>query len=78
MRGDVSSFVNAMTGNLFVVSAPSGAGKSSLVSAVLAGDKRLALSVSFTTRPPRSGEVDGREYHFVDGKTFEKMLGRGE
>ena len=67
-----------MTGNLFVVSAPSGAGKSSLVSAVLAGDKRLALSVSFTTRPPRSGEVDGREYHFVDDKTFEKMLGRGE
>src|SRR6266571_4135793 len=78
MRGDVPSFVSAMTGNLFVVSAPSGAGKSSLVSAVLAGDKRLALSVSFTTRPPRSGEADGREYHFVDGKTFEKMLGRGE
>ena len=78
MRGDVPSFVNAMTGNLFVVSAPSGAGKSSLVSAVLAEDKRLALSVSFTTRPPRSGEADGREYHFVDGKTFEKMLGRGE
>src|SRR2546427_1769823 len=78
MRGDVPSFVNAMTGNLFVVSAPSGAGKSSLVSAVLAGDMRLALSVSFTTRPPRSGEVNGREYHFVDDKTFEKMLGRGE
>ena len=78
MSGDVPSFVSAMAGNLFVVSAPSGAGKSSLVSAVLAGDKRLALSVSFTTRPPRSGEVDGREYHFVDGKTFEKMLGRGE
>ena len=78
MRGDISSFVSAMTGNLFVVSAPSGAGKSSLVSAVLAEDKRLALSVSFTTRPPRSGEVNGREYHFVDGKTFEKMLGRGE
>ena len=78
MRGDVPSFVSAMTGSLFVVSAPSGAGKSSLVSAVLAEDKRLALSVSFTTRPPRSGEVDGREYHFVDGKTFEKMLGRGE
>ena len=78
MRGDVPSFVSAMTGNLFVVSAPSGAGKSSLVSAMLAEDKRLALSVSFTTRPPRSGEADGREYHFVDGKTFEKMLGRGE
>ena len=67
-----------MTGNLFVVSAPSGAGKSSLVSAMLAGDKRLALSVSFTTRPPREGEVNGREYHFVDSKTFESMLERGE
>src|SRR6266540_1654426 len=78
MRGDVSSFVSAMTGNLFVVSAPSGAGKSSLVSAVLAEDKRLALSVSFTTRPPRAGEVNGREYHFVDRKTFDSMLARGE
>ena len=78
MRGDVPSFVSAMTGNLFVVSAPSGAGKSSLVSAVLAEDKRLALSVSFTTRPPREGEVNGREYHFVDSKTFESMLERGE
>jgi guanylate kinase len=67
-----------MTGNLFVISAPSGAGKSSLVKAVLAGDKRLALSVSFTTRPPRAGEANGREYHFVDAKTFEAMLGRDE
>ena len=78
MRGELPSFVSAMTGNLFVVSAPSGAGKSSLVSAVLAGDKRLVLSVSFTTRPPRAGEVNGREYHFVDAKTFESMLERGE
>jgi len=67
-----------MTGNLFIVSAPSGAGKSSLVSAALAGDKGLALSVSFTTRPPRAGEKNGREYHFVDSKTFESMLERGE
>jgi guanylate kinase len=67
-----------MTGSLFIVSAPSGAGKSSLVKAALAEDKRLALSVSFTTRPPREGEVNGREYHFVDRKTFEAMLGRGE
>jgi guanylate kinase len=67
-----------MTGNLFIVSAPSGAGKSSLVKAALAEDKRLALSVSFTTRAPRQGEADGREYHFVDRKTFEAMLGRGE
>jgi guanylate kinase len=67
-----------MTGNLFILSAPSGAGKSSLVSAALAEDKRLALSVSFTTRPPRAGEANGREYHFVDPKTFEAMLERGE
>jgi len=67
-----------MTGNLFIISAPSGAGKSSLVSAALAEDKRLALSVSFTTRPPRAGEVNGREYQFVDRKTFDSMLARGE
>ena len=79
MRGDIPSFVKpAMTGNLFIVSAPSGAGKSSLVSAALAEDKGLALSVSYTTRPPRAGEVNGREYYFVDRKTFDSMLERGE
>src|SRR5258708_28949069 len=67
-----------MTGNLFIVSAPSGAGKSSLVSAALAEDKGLALSVSYTTRPPRAGEVNGREYYFVDRKTFDSMLEHGE
>jgi guanylate kinase len=67
-----------MAGNLFIVSAPSGAGKSSLVSAVLAEDKLLSLSVSFTTRPPRPGEVDGRDYHFVDRKRFAAMVERGE
>lgn len=67
-----------MTGNIFIVSAPSGAGKSSLVGAVLAEDKRVVLSVSFTTRAPRSGEIEGREYHFVDSATFDAMLGRGE
>ncbi|MGB5082251.1 MAG: guanylate kinase [Burkholderiales bacterium] len=68
----------AVTGSLFIVSAPSGAGKSSLVGAVLAEDKRVVLSVSFTTRAPRPGEADGREYHFVDAATFEAMLARGE
>jgi guanylate kinase len=67
-----------MKGSLFIVSAPSGAGKSSLVKAALAEDKRLALSVSYTTRPPRAGEVNGREYHFVDRKTFDAMLLRGD
>ncbi|HVQ61060.1 MAG TPA: guanylate kinase [Burkholderiales bacterium] len=67
-----------MIGTLFIVSAPSGAGKSSLVKAALADDKGLILSVSYTTRPPRAGEVNGREYHFVDRKTFEAMLERGD
>ena len=67
-----------MTGSLFVITAPSGAGKSSLIDALLRDDPRLKLSVSYTTRPPRPGEADGREYHFVDDATFIAMLGRGE
>ena len=67
-----------MIGNLFVVSAPSGGGKTSLVRALLAEDAKVALSISFTTRPPRPGEKNGREYHFVDPPTFEAMLERGE
>jgi len=67
-----------MTGNLFVVAAPSGGGKTSLVRALLAEDATVALSISFTTRPPRPGEQNGREYHFVDPATFEAMLERGE
>ena len=67
-----------MNGSLIVVSAPSGGGKSSLVNAVLAEDKTLMLSVSHTTRSPRPGERNGREYHFVDTATFEAMAARGE
>jgi len=67
-----------MTGNLIVVAAPSGAGKTSLVNSVLAEDPGLALSISYTTRSPRPGERNGREYHFTDLATFEAMLGRGE
>jgi guanylate kinase len=67
-----------MSGDLFIVSAPSGAGKSSLVNALLAEDANLVLSVSYTTRAPRPGEAEGREYHFVDAKTFAAMLERGE
>src|SRR3990170_2843951 len=67
-----------MTGILFVVSAPSGGGKTSLVSALLAEDPNLALSISFTTRAPRPGERNGREYHFVDPDVFEAMLERVE
>lgn len=65
-------------GLLFVVAAPSGAGKSSLIDALLKEDSRLKLSVSYTTRPPRPGEVNGREYHFVSDETFLRMLERAE
>jgi guanylate kinase len=67
-----------MNGLLFVVTAPSGAGKTSLINALLADDRALTLSVSYTTRPPRPGEQNGREYHFVDLARFEAMLERGE
>ena len=65
-------------GNLFVVAAPSGAGKSSLVKALLELDSHLAVSVSHTTRAPRGQEQDGREYHFIDEPTFRGMVDRGE
>nr|WP_314899757.1 guanylate kinase [uncultured Deefgea sp.] len=65
-------------GNLFVVTAPSGAGKTTLVAALLAADSQVQLSVSFTTRPPRAGEVDGKDYHFVDRAEFERMIAAGE
>ncbi|MEX2198579.1 MAG: guanylate kinase [Burkholderiales bacterium] len=67
-----------MNGLLFVVTAPSGAGKSSLIKGLLAAERAVALSVSYTTRSPRPGETDGREYHFVDAGRFEAMLERGE
>jgi len=67
-----------MRGLLFIVTAPSGAGKSSLVNAVLADDPALALSISYTTRAPRPGEANGREYHFVDRAAFQRMLDAGE
>ena len=67
-----------MSGLLFVVTAPSGAGKSSLIEALLKDDPRLRLSVSYTTRPPRPAEANGREYHFVDDARFVAMLERGE
>jgi guanylate kinase len=63
---------------LFMVVAPSGAGKSSLVNALLARDPGIALSVSYTTRPPRPGEVDGREYHFIDREEFQRRRAQGE
>ncbi len=67
-----------MSGLLYIVAAPSGAGKSSLVNAVLAADARLRLSVSHTTRAPRAGEQNGREYFFVDVARFEEMRAAGD
>lgn len=67
-----------MSGNIFIVAAPSGAGKSSLVNAVLAEDANVQLSISYTTRPPRPGEINGREYHFTDIATFQAMAGHGD
>lgn len=66
-----------MSGSLYIVSAPSGAGKSSLVQALIEGDPRLRLSISYTTRPPRPGEADGVHYHFVTRERFLEMLGQG-
>lgn len=66
------------TGNLFIVTAPSGAGKTSLVRALLERDSQVQLSISYTTRPPRPGETDGRDYHFVSQETFLEMLARGD
>lgn len=65
-------------GLLFVIAAPSGAGKTSLVKALMAREPRLRFSVSYTTRPPRANEIDGRDYHFVTPSRFEHMIARGE
>lgn len=65
-------------GNLFVVAAPSGSGKSSLVKALMEVDAGVAPSVSHTTRAPRGQEKDGREYFFVDHATFDRMIEAGD
>ena len=67
-----------MAGRLFVVAAPSGAGKTSLVQSLVAGDRSLVLSVSHTTRPKRAAETDGVHYHFVDASAFAAMCEAGE
>lgn len=67
-----------MSGNLFIVSAPSGAGKTSLVTALLNINKQIDLSVSYTTRAPRPGETNGVDYHFVTREQFTEMAKRGD
>ncbi|MBX3701420.1 MAG: guanylate kinase [Dokdonella sp.] len=66
-----------MSGTLYIVAAPSGAGKTSLVNALLERAPDIALSVSYTSRLPRPNEVDGQHYHFVSRQMFEQMAARG-
>jgi guanylate kinase len=65
-------------GRLYVVSAPSGAGKTSLVKALMEREPRIRFSVSYTTRKPRPNEVPGRDYHFVSMERFAEMVAQGE
>jgi len=67
-----------MSGHLYIVAAPSGAGKTTLVRLLLERDAGIRLSVSYTTRAPRAGEVDGQHYNFVDLPTFRAMVDAGQ
>jgi len=67
-----------MPGTLFIVTAPSGAGKTTLVKGLLEADRGVQLSISYTTRDPRPGELDGREYHFVSVNRFRELRDAGE
>jgi guanylate kinase len=66
------------SGRLFVIAAPSGAGKTSLVKALMEREPRIRFSVSYTTRQARATEVAGRDYHFVSMQRFQEMIARGE
>jgi len=67
-----------MRGTLYIVAAPSGAGKSSIVNAVLARDPNISLSISFTSRAPRPGERHAEHYHFIEAAAFEAMVAAGD
>lgn len=77
-NSEVSISTPVVTGSLYIVAAPSGAGKTSLVKALLEQTPAITVSVSHTTRPPRPGEVHGEHYYFVDKTTFEQMRDAGE
>ena len=68
----------AVRGTLFIVAAPSGAGKSSIVNAVLRDTPGIALSISYTSRAPRPGERHAQHYHFIDAAEFERMIAAGD
>jgi guanylate kinase len=67
-----------MKGNLFIISSPSGGGKGTLIRRVLENVPNIGYSVSFTTRAPREGEIDGKHYNFISQQEFENLIGKGE
>ncbi len=69
---------NTLQGSLFIIAAPSGGGKTSLVNALLSHDPRMVLSISHTTRSARPGEIDGQHYHFVCEAEYEQMVNNGD
>ena len=78
MANGASDLGVARRGLMLVLSSPSGAGKTTLSRRLLESDPAIDLSISVTTRPPRPGEVDGRDYHFIDRAQFDAMVARGE
>src|SRR6202165_2567370 len=76
--GRTQSWPIARRGLMLVFSSPSGAGKTTLSRLLLERDSAVTLSVSVTTRPPRPGEIDGRDYHFIDSDRFRAMVARGD
>jgi guanylate kinase len=73
-KGSIIAMTTGTNGTLYIVSAASGAGKTSLLRALMARDSGLTISVSHTTRTPRPAEVDGQDYHFVDENTFQQLI----
>ena len=69
---------NTRGGSLFIIAAPSGGGKTSLVNALLKQDPRLVISISHTTRAARPGEIDGQHYHFVSETEYDQMVNDGD
>src|SRR5215813_12900307 len=78
MRASPTGAATARRGLMLVLSSPSGAGKTTLSRKLLAMDPAVELSVSVTTRPQRNGEVDGRDYRFIDRACFDAMVAGGE
>ena len=70
--------MSQLIGNIYIVVAPSGAGKTSLVAALLRAEPSVELSVSYSTRAARKGEIDGKHYHFVERSVFDAMVERGD